>query len=179
LCACARHKSRLASQTVIEFQDDPGPLILASRAKHFAALRRSDDGQAIARLEAAYEALTGALPPPLVWDEPAALAASGAVPATATAAPADVGEQRFVLPRAKKRSVRWKAQTLLDEGDRVWTYDEILAEWERRSDPIAVADPRAALRTALWGMVNAGVAVKVNNGDYRSSKFAATTEEVP
>jgi hypothetical protein len=68
-------------------------------------------------------------------------------------------------------SVRSKAQRLLDEEDRGWLYDDIIVEYERRGEPIQGADPRAALRTALWALQKEGHAVRLDDGAFFSTKF--------
>ncbi len=119
-------------------------------------LAETELGRALVRIDAALAALAGEDHPVASGDSPSRRAS---------------GSSR------KKRepttgSVRSKAQTLLDEADRTWGYDAILAEWQRRGDPIKAADPKAALRTALWAMVKSGDAIRVEGGLFKSSKFA-------
>ena len=68
-------------------------------------------------------------------------------------------------------SVRFKAQALLDEANKCWDYDAILAEYDSRGESIIASDPKAALRTALWAMVQAEDARRCGDGVFRSAKF--------
>jgi hypothetical protein len=68
-------------------------------------------------------------------------------------------------------SVRSKAQRLLDEDSRAWTYDELIAEADHRGEGFQGTDPKAALRTALWAMQKSGEAVRLSDGSFMSAKY--------
>jgi hypothetical protein len=115
------------------------------------AIGQTELGQALHRIDAALGALTAQLP-----NEEGATTN---------------GEQRKRRQSTGGNSVRSKAQQLLDEADRSWDYEAILAEYEHRGKPITAANPKAALRTALWSMVNDHDAVRVGNGVFKSARF--------
>ncbi len=116
------------------------------------AIAESELGRKLARVNAAIEALTGEPP----------------------AASPPTKERKKRLPT--KGSVRWKAQMLMDRMEGPWTYDQILKYFVDAGDPVQGQDPKAALRTAVHAMVKVGDAIRVEDGIFKSSKFAATPE---
>lgn len=78
-------------------------------------------------------------------------------------------------PRTRGPSVRTKALALMDEGPRDWSTGEIIAEYQRRGDPVHGKDPPNALRAALADLFKAKLIYRTAPGRYQSVKFPAET----
>ncbi|HSH60139.1 MAG TPA: hypothetical protein VK988_10950 [Acidimicrobiales bacterium] len=76
-------------------------------------------------------------------------------------------------------SARDKAVALAGEADRDWNTSEILAEWERRGDPIRGANPDNSLRAALSVAFQQGQLFRTAPGRYKSTKFKTDPGSLP
>jgi hypothetical protein len=71
----------------------------------------------------------------------------------------------------QRLSVRTLLLNLLEEADRDWSANEVLAEYERRGTPIHGADPSNALRAAISDANKAKQIVRTAVGRYKSARF--------
>jgi hypothetical protein len=92
------------------------------------------------------------------------------------------GRGQSTVPNDPTRpSVRTKVVRLLDEEPRDWSAAEIIAEYERRGDPIHGSDPPNALRAAFADAKKKGMILSTGVGRYQASKWnrSASNGTVP
>jgi hypothetical protein len=68
-------------------------------------------------------------------------------------------------------SVRKKVIRLANEADVAWNAAGVVAEYERRHDPVQGVNPMAAARTAIAEAFRAGELVRVGHGIYKATKY--------
>jgi hypothetical protein len=85
-----------------------------------------------------------------------------------------------VPQEAKRRgpSVRTRVLDVIEETDRIWPADEMLAELEQRGMPVAGIDPLKQVKTAMVNLANGKLAVRVAPCTVRAAKFATTGDDV-
>lgn len=143
--------------------------ILDHRASMVERLLQTELGQEIARLEAAYTALSGQAPPP--WRE--AAGQSEIVPTVTAEVPEIVNLNGGA---ARRISLRRRVELLMEEAPVTWTYDSMVEELERRGAELTGADGdrKSSLRTAVWTLVKKGVVQRAEEeGVFWATKYDA------
>jgi hypothetical protein len=84
------------------------------------------------------------------------------------------GTRPFTAKGIGGRSVKEMALSLMESQGRVWTYDDIMEEYQRRGTPIHGTQPKQALRTAVWELVKSGKVVSIEPGKFKAARFVST-----
>jgi len=141
------------------------------RAALWAAVLRTPEGKALARLDAALDALGGSQ------------ATNGHVAEGAAA----TLQKRPESPSARKPrssrpfttvgpvSVRTMVLDLMGETGKTMTSFEILRGLEQRGTPVVTANPQNSVRNALWTLTKDGLVRKVGTGKYRAISEVVST----
>lgn len=142
--------------------DEIAANILDARAEVLERLFASKLGQELTRLDRAYEALTGHVLPDIV------LMAKDAEPIAV--------EIKTTKRGSRQGSVRNKVHEIIEAEPRLWSYEDLAVELERQG--VKVVDDtgkvKSSLRTAVWTLVNEGVAAR---GPVDGTVYAAARAE--
>ena len=76
-------------------------------------------------------------------------------------------------PKAQPPSVKTLMLELMAEGDRDWSTNEILTEYDSRGTPVHGKDPGNAIRAALAEALKAEQIIRTQVGRYKSQEWAA------
>src|SRR5690606_27420880 len=83
----------------------------------------------------------------------------------------------IVKPPPKAVPVREATRNLMKQQPGEWDYDSIMRHFEENEVVLRAENPRDALRTAMFGLVEEGLVEKIGRGRYRTlPKFSAETE---
>lgn len=161
---------------------DIAQAILDRRNELVRQLLATEQGAELASLEEAYRALVGEEPPPLRNLIKLFLAAEEKTPGTKTVNDQSPvthrhGTDLIVQPPPKAVPVREAARNLMREQPGEWDYDSILRHFKQSDVVLRAENPRDALRTAMFGLVEEGLVEKIGRGRYRTvPKSSAETE---